>query len=646
MFFASRRNFMKKNLLLGLSLLFATSFTAAQQNPLEVKLKIADRSGLFGMSGPKIIWITLSTKDKERALTCENVSNGNYYYFLLRNEGKWQIDAYFLNDDLPKLTLSQQDAKLHSEFTGDIITDAESSYVLIGFRKTLALHKPFSFEFPSGETISKVEMSIPQEYWPGYSKATKYFEAGERALKEQQYKVAVLNFNTILSDQSLIIFPSYALAKEKRLEAFDQYFTGNYGVFSRSLGSDGDLKQKIAAASESISKLQYVVDSLADQSAGVSATDGTIAPLMERAKNALQRSRFSIDSLHQSLDDFNVRWIIAGSSAGKVDFKYKYMVEAFAYAFTSVNFTDSTMNELTLVLPEDLSGRLKKYNLMESYETFVRIATARWKKKSALFPPDFLTNLAKDSVQFPLPYYSVLKATNDFFNSNYGETKKEIFQVMKKSYDHELTGRMDDLRVIIDTREKKIPGEVLTHMTNGQVMEEKGNTDGAAEHYKDAMLISEDYAPAAFALGKLYDRIGDSYKANNFFQKAVTSDTIYYSAYRFLYINYFKNSNFKPMIDLLTQALARGNDFYDIHYYLGIAYNGAALYEEAIKQYERALELNSKSIDANIQAGIAYQNMKSYAKAREYYTRAIQIDPENQTATENLKRLDELQKKF
>ena len=638
---------MKKILFhLGLSLLFIAQYAEAQQNALEVKLKIADRSGLFGMSGPKIVKITLSTKNKEKAVTSESVNSGNYYYFLFQNEGKWQIDADFLNDDLPKLTLTQEGTTLHAEFKGDIAADAESTIVLVGFPKTLALHKPFSFEFPSGETISKVEMQIPQQDWPGYSKVTKYFEAGEKALKDQQYKAAVLNFNTILSDQPLAIFPFYVAAKEKRLDAFNQYFTDNYGVFSRSLGGDGDLKQKIGAAGESIGKFQYVVDSLSDQSVGVSASDETIAPLMERAKNALQRSRISLDSLRQSLDDFNVRWIIAGSSAGKIDFKYKYMVEAFAYAFTSVNFADSTAKELIVVLPEDLSGRLKKYNLMESYETFVRIAAARWKRKSSLFPPDFLTNLVKDSLQFPLPYYSVLKATNDFFNSNYGETKKEIFQVMKKSYDHELTGRMDDLRVIIDTREKKIPGEVLTHMRDGQQAEEKGNTDGAAEHYKDAMLISEEYAPAAFALGKLYDRIGDSYKANNFFQKAVTSDTIYYSAYRFLYINYFKNSNFKPMIDLLTQALARGNDFYDIHYYLGIAYNGAALYEEAIKQYERALELNSKSIDANIQAGIAYQNMKSYSKARDYYTRAIQIDPEDQTATENLKRLDELQKKF
>ena len=182
-------------------------------------------------------------------------------------------------------------------------------------------------------------------------------------------------------------------------------------------------------------------------------------------------------------------------------------------------------------------------------------------------------------------------------------------------------------------------------MVDGRKAEEDGNTDSAIEHYKDAMLISEEYAPAAFVLGKLYDRIGDN-KANNFFQKAITNDSIYYSAYRFLYLNYVKSANFKPMMDLLNEAIVRGNDFFNIHYYLGIAYNGAGLFEEAIKQYQRALELNSKSIDANIQAGIAYQNMKSYAKARECYTKAIQIDPENQTATENLKRLDELQKKF
>jgi tetratricopeptide (TPR) repeat protein len=240
----------------------------------------------------------------------------------------------------------------------------------------------------------------------------------------------------------------------------------------------------------------------------------------------------------------------------------------------------------------------------------------------------------------------MLIAVNTFYQGDYEGATSAIADVMRKSSMFEFTERMDQLRIIIYTREKNIPIEALKHLNDGRKAEEDGATEKAIEHYKDAMLIAEDYAPAALALGKLYDRTGDSYTANNFFQKAIAADSQYYSAYHSLYKNYFKNASYKPMIELLTQAIASGNEYFDFYYYLGIACNGAADYTQAIQYYERALMLNDKSIDANIQAGISYQNMKSYPKAREYYTKAIALDPENQTATESLKLLDELQKKF
>ena len=633
-------------LLVFSSLLLWPSGTQAQQAPLEFKLKIAEKSGFLKMGGPKFIRLTLSTRNSEKALTSENVNNGSYCYFLLQNEGMWKIDADFLKEDLLLLSLTQEGKTLHPEYVGSIIANGDSTVVLIGFQKTFALNKPFAFEYPIDDAVAKVDVNVPQEFWPGYAKITKYVAAGTKAIGDHNYKEAVVDFDAIIADQPLAIFPQFAAARQNRLDAFEKYFGENSDALAKTMLGDADLKQKIAATVDAMTKFQYVADSLADQTLGIPSTDASITPLANRTQNAILRSHTVLDSLHQALDDSNVRWIIAGSSAGKVDYKYKYIIEALANAFASLNFADSSAKELTWMIPDELSARLKKYNLTDSYETFVRITVDRWKKKFPLVPMEFLINLSRDSAQFPLPYYSVLKAVNDFYSLNYGDARKEIYQVMKTSYDHELTNRMDVLRILIDTRARKIPPEVLGHMNDGQAAEEKGNTDGAAEHYRDAMLIADDYAPAAFALGKLYDRVGDSYRANNFFQKAVMTDTLYYGAYRFLYINYFKNSNFKPMIDLLLGALTRGNDFYDIHYYLGVAYNGAALFEDAIKQYERALELNPKSVEANIQAGIAYQNMKSYSKARDYYTRAIQIDPENQTATENLKRLDELQKKF
>jgi len=635
-----------KYFLLLVSFLLSIPEAGAQQKSVEVTLKIAEHSGLFRMGGPRFVKLSLSTKGSETNLNSDNVNGGTYYYFLLQNSGDWKIDADFLKASLPPLSLTQDSTRLHPEYAGDIIANGDSTFVLIGFPKAIALNKPFSFEYPIDDAVAKAEVTVPMEYWAGYGKGTKAFAAGTKALEEGNYKGAVVAFNGLLADQSLSIFPFFADAKSKRQECFQKYFDENVDAIGKAMTGAGDIKQKIAAESDVLTKYQFIVDSLVDPSVGAVASDPTISSLSEKTGLAIQRSHTVLDSLRQSLDDVNTRWIVAGSSAGKIDYKYKYVIEALAYAFSSVNFSDTAAKELQCTLSDDLSARLKKYNLDESYETFVRIVGARWKRGMALFPPEFLLNLAKDTAQFPLPFYAVLKAVNDFYSLNFVLAKQEIFQVMKTSYDHDLTDRMDNLRVLIDTRIKRIPNEVLTHMADGMTAEEKGNMDGAAEHYKDAMLIADDYAPAAFALGKLYDRTGDTYKANNFFQKAVSTDTLYYSAYQFLYINYFKNSNFKPMIDLLTQALAHGNDFYDIHYYLGIAYNGAALYEDAIKQYERALELNDRSVNANIQAGIAYQNMKSYAKAREYYTKAIQIDPENQTATENLKRLDDLQKKF
>ena len=433
-FHALSNNSMKNFFLvvfLPLFLLFSAA--TAQQNPVSIKLKIAEKSGLFNMGGPRFVRLTLSTKKSETALACENVNSGTDYYFLLQNEGSWKIDPDFLKENLPQLSLTQDSLRLHPDFTGDIIANGDSTIVLIGFEKTFALNKPFAFEYPLDNGVAKIEISVPQEYWAGYAKATKYFDLGDRALSDFRYKEAIANFNIILGDQSLAIFPIYSSCKEKRLESFSKYFEGVFDSLAKTMASGADVKQKIAANAETAPKFQFVADSLADPSLGISASDAAIAPLMEKARTAIQRSHAALDSLHQALDDLNVRWIIAGSSGERVDFKYKYVVEALAYAFASVNFADSAATEMTFTIPEELSGRLKKFNLEESYETFVRIAGEHWKNKSALFPPEFLSNLIKDSTQFPLPYYSVLAAVNDFYSSNFSDAKKEIFQVMKTS---------------------------------------------------------------------------------------------------------------------------------------------------------------------------------------------------------------------
>ena len=116
------------------------------------------------------------------------------------------------------------------------------------------------------------------------------------------------------------------------------------------------------------------------------------------------------------------------------------------------------------------------------------------------------------------------------------------------------------------------------------------------------------------------------------------------SAYRESYNLYIRQSNFKEIINVLTTALSKGNDFWEINYNLGVAYGGDADPARAIQSFERALVLNPKSYKTNIQIGIGHQNVKNYQKAREYFNNAIGLDPTKQEAVDFLTKLNELQR--
>jgi tetratricopeptide (TPR) repeat protein len=121
-------------------------------------------------------------------------------------------------------------------------------------------------------------------------------------------------------------------------------------------------------------------------------------------------------------------------------------------------------------------------------------------------------------------------------------------------------------------------------------------------------------------------------------------DSLYLSAYRESYNLYRKQGNYKPMIEVLTLALARGNDYWETNSTLGQAFMGDGDPARAIERYKRALELSPRSYQTSIQLGQAFQTVKDYQKAREYFNKAIEIDALRQEAVDALNRLNELQR--
>ncbi|MFQ5797930.1 MAG: tetratricopeptide repeat protein [Bacteroidota bacterium] len=629
----------------GLFLLFFTVSLFAQPN--EIFLRVGKSGGLFGGGKPRYVRIALSTKTLEADLNSVNVNEGNFYYFSCRTSKEWKMDTKFVEKELPNITIQQGEKLFNLEYRGSLIREGDSTAILIGFSRALRLDQPLVFQFPQKKDVVTAELTIPEQFWPGYDQYFAAYQRGNRSLDKGRHKQAIRAYDEILTEPSSAMFSFHGDAVRNRTRSFAEFLDLGLKTFSK-LTSDlkVPLPEVIRETERLLQDVTLVVDSLSNPLADLSPDVGAIRIVSERARDAGERMQLLLEVYRHQLDEQNTRWIIEGSASAVAPFKYIYMMETLAYAFTSLEFEDTTATPFLHSLSPELESRLVKFGLKESYDTFIRLCNKLWKTKRELYPKGFLENVKEDSVYFVQPYYFILKSVEDYFKGNLAECRESIRNALINCFDLELSGRLDELRQLTLLHGASVAPRARKLLEEGKRLEAQHNPDGALEKYKTALLIAPDLPHAAFALGKFHDAAGDPYRANNYFGIVLTQDPRNLLALRHSYRNHMRQGNFKPMIELLRNALANGNEYWEVYYYLGYAYNATNQFGEAIDQYRTALELNPNSYDANIQIGLAFQNMKNFPKAREYYVKALQLNPEDQTAIEFMKKLDEIQKKY
>jgi tetratricopeptide (TPR) repeat protein len=612
---------------------------------LSVQLKVRE-SRLFGLSGERFAKLELSNQNRAIPLTSENVNSGPNYFFIFQPGGDWVIDADFVKEELPKLTLQQNTQVLQVASKGEIGTDSLGSFLLIGFPKDLKLHQPFDARFQLADSAVQGGFVIPLEYWPGYPALTNATQAVERATSEKRYRDAIAGCERAMRAESLQIFPQVSQFRDRRTQIFELLHNEGLSLLAGVVASDKrGLKEKIAQLDEVKPTFQFILDSLANATLNVAASDSAVKRLLDHATMATARSRALRDSLQLALDDQNVRWIVEGSVTGKNGDRYQTMIEILAYSFSSIDFADTTSTSvLKISVPPQMKERLAKGDLEESFVAFVRQCSDRLRRHGPLFPAEFLNNLRRDTASFPLPYYSMLKAINDSYAGYFAGTREEINTIFRTCYESELSARFDQLRVFMEMRRRDLHPEVLKVLEEAAAAENSGNMELASERYRDASRLAPDFAYASYRWGMFFERTGDPIRAQTFFERAYQADTLYLSAYREAYILYRKAANYKAMIDVLARALERGNDFWEINFNLGLAYMGDGDLARAVKQFERALDLNPHNYQTSVQLGLAHQTARNFQKARDYFNRAIFIDPIRPEAVDYLNKLNELQK--
>jgi tetratricopeptide (TPR) repeat protein len=611
------------------------------QNP-SVQLQVKKSSGFLGLGGARFVELRLSNETRQEPLSSVNVNAGQLYFFVCTPLGDWQLDAGFVKDNLSKLTIEQSALRESISYTSDVRVDGDTTSVLIGFSKSLRIQEPFLFRIQSGDAQNQVQFTVPKEYWPGYEIIENLWLSAERAFAASQFPQAISYYRAIITNSTFQMFPLQAESRLKLIQTFQAYLDANTATFQALKDSTQlDAQKRIAKIAQFRPVFMYVIDSLPPLRFDLASKDSSVSNLLDQARNAFLRIGSVTDSLQNSLDERTVEWILDGSATGKTGMQYQLMIESLAYAYSSLDFTDTSATRLTVSIPPQIQSRLEKNNLVESYNTFVRVCSDRYQMRLALFPVDFLPNLRKDTAAFPLPFYSMLKAVADYYAGNLLMCRDDIGGVFRTCFVKEFLFRFDSLRVIVNSRLKPVPANVFRLLGEGRALQAQHNIPEAADKYREAVIIAPDFASASFALGELNVESGDTAMGLSLYQKAYQLDTLYLTAYLASYDLYRLRRDQRSVIGVLSTALARGNDYWVTNDYLGRAYMANAEPQLALKPFRRALDLNPQSYETCIQLGQAYQATKDFLKAREYFNNAIEIDALRKEAVDALNKLNE-----
>ncbi len=611
---------------------------------VSVQLKVRE-SKLFGLKGERFAKFALANEKRVAPLSSENVNGGQYDYFLFLPVGGWAIDADFIQEELPKLILIQNNQNFQIGWKSNVITDSTGTSILVGYTRDLKINLPFTVQFGLDGSSSRGDLSVPLEYWPGYMGLMSALKEAGNDASEKKYRDAIVLYEHLMKADSLQIFPQTKDLASRRSQCFDGVIADMWSSFLTACRTQASsLKEKISLIDMLTPQAQFVIDSLPNVPLKISATDTSVAMITVRAKDILAKVHGTRDSLQRAQDDLTVRWISEGAATGKNGPQFERMIEILSWAFSSIDFADTTSHTLSVSLPSELQAQLQKNNLQESYDIFVRQASERYQRGQLLFPPGFLSNLQKDTASFSLPFYPMLKAVQDYTSGSLLSALALVHSVFQTCYDLELSRRFDQMRVFINLRQRSVRPEIMSLLQEAANAEKAGDKDAATDRYTTALRLSPELAYAAYLCGKFYARTGDPIRARSFFERAYEIDTCYLTAYRDAWTLHQTAGNFKAMIGVLTQAISRGNDFWETNINLGIAYLGEGNLPQAIKQFERGLQFSPDNYQTNVQLGLAYQTTKDFQKARDYFNKAIFIDPHRMEAVEFLQKLDELQK--
>ncbi|NMM62645.1 tetratricopeptide repeat protein [Clostridium sp. P21] len=149
-------------------------------------------------------------------------------------------------------------------------------------------------------------------------------------------------------------------------------------------------------------------------------------------------------------------------------------------------------------------------------------------------------------------------------------------------------------------------------------------------------LSSGEDVDAVINLALIYDSLGKSEKAEEYYRKALSIDDYEERAYYGLATIYDEEEKYEEAIKLYNKAIYINPNYHKAYFFLANAYDVSGEKDLAIETYEKLLSLNSLDFWANLNLGCIYEEQNENALAYKKFSKALKINPNNHLALFNM----------
>lgn len=145
-----------------------------------------------------------------------------------------------------------------------------------------------------------------------------------------------------------------------------------------------------------------------------------------------------------------------------------------------------------------------------------------------------------------------------------------------------------------------------------------------------------DDAVGYINVGNVFASVGDTEKAERFFQKAITLDEEAGTALYGLANLYYNEERYEEASKLYEQAIRKGIEEADVYFMLGKSLERSEQAKLALPYLQRAAELAPNDVEVRLSYGILLANLEVFDQAGDEFRFVLEHDADNADAHYNL----------